>query len=180
MGKIKKYTFLRHLIVKTASADGRHFENRLGDYRVITATIIPSTATNQRGEFSIITYVTILSLLKVRLHTAIRRSRLVFWHIQSSRHASICGANKISPQFRYLELWHQMNFIHQNPNRTGPIAMCKRPCTLKNKVCIFNTPSVAKFTHLKACFLDSLRCVFCGKGVYFYTPLGVYLQDKGV
>jgi hypothetical protein len=33
----------------------RHFENRLGDYRVIT-----STATNPRGEFSIITYVVIL------------------------------------------------------------------------------------------------------------------------
>ena len=55
-----------------------------------------------------------------------------------------------------------------------------RRYTLKNKVCIFNTPSVAKFTHLKACFLHSLRCVFCGKGVNFYTPLGVYLQDKGV
>ena len=35
---------------------GRHFENRLGDYRVI----ITSTATNQRGEFSIITHVIIL------------------------------------------------------------------------------------------------------------------------
>jgi hypothetical protein len=35
---------------------GRHFENRLGDYRVI----ITSTATNQRGEFSIITHVIML------------------------------------------------------------------------------------------------------------------------
>ena len=53
--------------------------------------MITSTATNQRGKFSIITYgyVIILSLLKVRLHTAIRRVRLVFWRIQSSRHASI-------------------------------------------------------------------------------------------
>jgi hypothetical protein len=57
-----KNTFLRHLIDKTASP-GRHFENRLGDYRVI----ITSTATNQRGEFSIITYVIILKgvILKV-------------------------------------------------------------------------------------------------------------------
>ena len=53
--------------------------------------MITSTATNQRGKFSIITYgyVIILSLLKVRLHTAIRRVRLVFWRIQSSRQASI-------------------------------------------------------------------------------------------
>jgi hypothetical protein len=34
----------------------RHFENRSGDYRVI----ITSMATNQRGEFSMITYVIIL------------------------------------------------------------------------------------------------------------------------
>jgi hypothetical protein len=39
---------------------GRHFENRLCDYRVI----ITSTATNQRGEFSIITYVIILINIK--------------------------------------------------------------------------------------------------------------------
>jgi hypothetical protein len=88
-----------------------------------------SLATNQRREFSIITYVIIylVYLIKVHLHTAIRRLRLVFWRIQSSRHASICSAYKISPQFRFLELWHQMNLIHQNPNRTGRIAMCKRP-----------------------------------------------------
>jgi hypothetical protein len=107
-----------------ASADGRHFENRLGDYRVI----ITSTATNQRGEFPIITYVIIISLLKVRSHAAIRRVRRVFWRIQSSRHTSICGAFKIiSPEFRFFELWHQMNFMHQNPNRTGQIAICKGP-----------------------------------------------------
>jgi hypothetical protein len=53
-------------------------------------------------------------------------------------------------------------------------------CTLKNKVCIFNTPSVANFTHLKACFFTQLKVCICGKGVYFYTPLGLYLQDKGV
>jgi hypothetical protein len=29
--------------------------------------------------------------------------------------------------------------------------------TLKNKVCIFNTPSVTKFTHLKACFFTQLK-----------------------
>jgi hypothetical protein len=29
--------------------------------------------------------------------------------------------------------------------------------TLKNKVCIFKTPSVAKFTHLKACFYTQLK-----------------------
>jgi hypothetical protein len=83
--------------------------------------MITSTATNQRGKFSIITYVIILSLLKVRLHTAIRLVRLVFWRIQFN-----C-AFKVSLQFRFLELRHQMNFIRQNPNRTGQIAMCKRP-----------------------------------------------------
>jgi hypothetical protein len=30
--------------------------------------------------------------------------------------------------------------------------------SLKNKVCIFNTPSVAKFTHLKACFFAEKYC----------------------
>jgi hypothetical protein len=32
-------------------------------------------------------------------------------------------------------------------------------CTLKNKVCIFNTPTVAKFTHLKACFFAQRNTV---------------------
>ena len=40
---------------------GRHFENGLGDYRVI----ITSTATNQRGEFSIITYIIILKVINL-------------------------------------------------------------------------------------------------------------------
>ena len=61
MEKNKKYTFLRHLIDKRFR---RHFENRLGDYRVI----ITSTATNQRGEFSIITYVIIL-ICYIHLHS---------------------------------------------------------------------------------------------------------------
>jgi hypothetical protein len=61
--------------------------------------------------------------------------------------------------------------------------------TLKDKVCSFNTPSVAKFTHLKACFFTQVKvCIYkiklCKnshtlrrvfqKGVYFYTPYGVY------
>jgi hypothetical protein len=42
---------------------GRHFENRFGDYRVI----ITSTATNQHGEFSIITYVITVLIIEIRL-----------------------------------------------------------------------------------------------------------------
>ena len=45
-------------------------------------------------------------------------------------------AFKVSFQFRFFELWHQMKFIvfiHQNPNRTGQITTCKRPSNIPNK-----------------------------------------------
>jgi hypothetical protein len=49
-------------------------------------------------------------------------------------------------------------------------------CTLKNKVCIFNTPSVAKFTHLKACFFCTEK--YCATimplSISVYT--GVYIH----
>ncbi|CAB4035138.1 Hypothetical predicted protein, partial [Paramuricea clavata] len=46
------FTIITEPEVNNCFSFGRHFENRLGDYRVI----ITSTAPNQRGEFSIITY----------------------------------------------------------------------------------------------------------------------------
>ena len=48
-------------------------ENRLGDYHVI----ITSKSNQSAWKNLIITYVIILGLPKVRLHTAIRRERLV-------------------------------------------------------------------------------------------------------
>jgi hypothetical protein len=55
---------------------GRHFENCLGDYRVI----ITSTATNQRGELSIITFVIILMIYIARGKSqwSIKNARQVF------------------------------------------------------------------------------------------------------
>jgi hypothetical protein len=81
----------------------RHFENRLGDYRVI----ITSTATNQRGEFSIITHVIIL-MNNIVIYPIFRLNNIVqycwqVWTTWAAKHCSVLLSSGLGVFCRVIE-----------------------------------------------------------------------------